>query len=106
MLVTSIFSISPNVFRRLFLLKVEKSQVCLTPHNPDLTTMRKKPSENIVGKGENASNQHFLLFAQCFLPNQLHQSSIELHLKCQLQLLSNWDWSKILSFGKELMKTC
>ena len=22
--------------------------------------------ENIVGKGENAGNQHFLLFAQCF----------------------------------------
>ena len=24
--------------------------------------------ENIVGKGENAANQHFLLFPQCFLP--------------------------------------
>ena len=23
--------------------------------------------ENIVGKGENAGNQHFLLFPQCFL---------------------------------------
>ena len=22
--------------------------------------------ENIVGKGENAGNQHFLLFSQCF----------------------------------------
>ena len=22
--------------------------------------------ENIIGKGENASNQHFLLFPQCF----------------------------------------
>ena len=27
-----------------------------------------KPFENIVGKGENAGNQHFLLFPQCFLP--------------------------------------
>ena len=26
-----------------------------------------KTSENIVGKGENAGNQHFLLFLQCFL---------------------------------------
>ena len=26
--------------------------------------------ENIVGKGENASNQHFLLFPQYFLPYQ------------------------------------
>ena len=28
---------------------------------------RKKPFENIVGKEENAGNQHFLLFPQCFL---------------------------------------
>ena len=27
----------------------------------------KKPFENIAGKGENAGNQHFLLFSQCFL---------------------------------------
>ena len=33
-----------------------------------LTTLYKKPFENIVGKGENAGNQHFLLFPQCFLP--------------------------------------
>ena len=33
-----------------------------------LTTFRKNPFENIVGKkGENAGNQHFLLFPQCFL---------------------------------------
>ena len=25
-------------------------------------TLKKKPFENIVGKGENADNQHFLLF--------------------------------------------
>ena len=28
------------------------------------------PVENIVGKGENAGYQHFLLFPQCFLPYQ------------------------------------
>ena len=28
----------------------------------------KEAFENIVGKGENAGNQHFLLFPQCFLP--------------------------------------
>ena len=27
----------------------------------------RKPSEHIVGKGENAGAQHFLLFLQCFL---------------------------------------
>ena len=31
-------------------------------------TFREKPFENIVGKGENAGNQHFLLFPKCFLP--------------------------------------
>ena len=39
------------------------------PHNPDFqTTLKKKAFENIVGKGENAGDQHFLLFPQCFLP--------------------------------------
>ena len=38
------------------------------PHNPkEETTVKKKPFENIAGKGENAGNQHFLLFTQCFL---------------------------------------
>ena len=35
-----------------------------------LTTLKKKPFENIVRKEENAGNQHFLLFPQCFLPYQ------------------------------------
>ena len=33
-----------------------------------LTTLKNKPFRNIVGKGENAGYQHFLLFQQCFLP--------------------------------------
>ena len=32
-----------------------------------LTHLEKKAFENIVGKGENAGNQHFLLSPQCFL---------------------------------------
>ena len=51
MLVTSIFSISDSIFYLLTL-----SDIILT-----------FPFENIVGKGENAGNQHFLLFPQCFL---------------------------------------
>ena len=31
-----------------------------------LKTLKRKPFENILRKGENAGNQHFLLFAQCF----------------------------------------
>ena len=36
-----------------------------------LTTLNKRPFENIVGKGENAGNQRFLLFFTMFstLPN-------------------------------------
>ena len=33
-----------------------------------LTTMKKKTFENIVGKEQNAGNQHFLLFPQYVLP--------------------------------------
>ena len=33
-----------------------------------LTHHQMKAFENIVGKEENAGNQHFLLFPQCFLP--------------------------------------
>ena len=50
--------------------------------NPD-----KEEFENILGKGGNAGNQHFLLFPQCFLPYQKHKSLFELHLKCHLQML-------------------
>ena len=31
-------------------------------------TLREKPLENIVGKGENAGYQHFFLFPQSFYP--------------------------------------
>ena len=72
-------------------------------HNPDLTTLRKKPFENIVGKGENAGNQHFLFFPQCFLPFPKQISIFDTHSNCRLQILSIWTGlTKILSFGKEL----
>ena len=40
-----------------------------------LTTLKKKALENTVGKGENAGNQHFLLFQECFLLYQREKSS-------------------------------
>ena len=40
----------------------------------------KMPFENIWGKGENAGNQHFLLFPQCFLPIQKRIFVLKLHL--------------------------
>ena len=70
------------------------------PHIPDfnvfttqsqlLTTLYKKPFEIIAGKGENAGNQHFLLFPQCFLPIQIQISIFQSHLFCHLQMLSSW----------------
>ena len=35
--------------------------------------MSKKPFENIVGKGENAGDQYFLLFPQCLQPYQRYK---------------------------------
>ena len=65
-------------------------------------TLRKKPFENIVGKGENAGNQHFLLFPQCFLPLKKQISIFDTHLNCRVQRFSILDRSKILTFVNEL----
>ena len=61
-----------------------------TTQSPLLMTLAKKPFENIVGKGENAGNQHFLLFPQCFLPILYRISIFKLHLLFRLQMLSIW----------------
>ena len=46
-----------------------------TAQSQVLMTLKKKALENIVGKGENAGYQHFLLFTQCFLSCQRQKSS-------------------------------
>ena len=51
-------------------------------------TLRKKAFESIVGKGENAGNQHFLLFPQCFLPASKRIFIFGLYLFCCLRMLS------------------
>ena len=63
------------------------------PHNPDyewprvgMHLKRKDAFENISGKGENAGNQHFLLFPKFSLPFQKEIS----HLFCNLPMLSIW----------------
>ena len=53
-------------------------------------TLKKKPLENIVRKGKNAGNQHFLLFAQCFLSIPKTISVFKLHLFCRPEMLSIW----------------
>ena len=68
-------------------------------------TLYKKPPENIVGNKENAGNQHFLLFQQCFQPFSKKKN---IRFLVTFILLSsnpfNLDRSQILSFGKELIK--
>ena len=60
-----------------------------------------KAFENIVGKGENAGNQHFLLFPQCFLTFPKQISSFELHFDLSSANAFSLDKFKIFSFGKE-----
>ena len=58
-----------------------------TTQSQFLMTLRKKSFENIVGKAENADNQHFLLFPQCFLPFPKQISIFDSHLNFHLQML-------------------
>ena len=44
-----------------------------------LTTLMERLFENIVGKEENAGNQHFLLFPHCFLLFTKQISTFESH---------------------------
>ena len=46
--------------------------------------------EYIVGKGENAVKQHFLLFPQCFIPYQRQKLSFQQNKIYRLQMLSTW----------------
>ena len=85
---------------------MRKPLSCLTHYHTIATfnepeNLKKKPFENIVGKEENAGNQHFLLFLQCFLPFPpfFFLSNISL-LPTNV---SNLDQSKNLSFGKDLI---
>ena len=67
-----------------------------------LKTQYKKPFENMVRKGENAGNQHFLLFPQCFLPFPEQISIFSVAFILSSATAFNFEWSKIFSFVKEL----
>ena len=66
------------------------------PNN--LWALKKKPFENIVGKGENAGNQHFRIFQQF---SNLSRTNQNIWVSFSLHWLSIFVMSKILSFGKE-----
>ena len=65
-----------------------------------LTTLKKQSFENIAGKGENAGNQHLLLFPQYLLPFQNQISVFISHLFCHLKLFTILNMSKNLLYGK------
>ena len=50
--------------------------------------VKKKTYENIVGNWKNAGYQHFLLFLQCFLPDEKRMFIV--NLISLLQMLSVW----------------
>ena len=68
----------------------DKLCVALTLYHtiPTFNDPDKEALKNIVGKGENAGNQHFLLFPQSFLPFPKEISVFESHSICRLQMLS------------------
>ena len=65
-----------------------------------LMTLKKKPFDNIVGKGENVGNQHFLLFPHCFLPIPIRISVVMLRCICLVQMLLIWTSPKICCLVK------
>ena len=78
---------------------------------PTLFTLRKKPQENIVKKGENAGTQHFLLFPECFLSFLKQILIFKPQLICCLQMLSIrtslnfvvWHWVDTEPFSKQAL---
>ena len=125
MLITSIFSFCHNIFplphnpEFLSTLQVSRNVVGdgekassqylsrftilpmenFEPHSGLLTTLKKRPFENIVGKGENADNQHFLLLPQCF-SHIKKEFALKLNLFCGLQMLSIWTSQEICHLVK------
>ena len=83
--------------------KLKLRQFTLHPTIPTFNTPgKKKTFENIVGKGENAGNQHFLLFPTMF--STIHKINFNFWVTFILSSANpfNLDWYTILLFGKEL----
>ena len=81
LLVTSNFSFSPSVFKRLLLQTLKNQGLFGTGFchlfrlsftkvsQRFIMTPRREKFENIVEKGENGGKQHFLLFSHNFYPS-------------------------------------
>ena len=66
------------------------------PHNP------RKPFENIVGKGENTGNQHFLIFSTMFSTLSKREIGILATLNLSSANAFNLVRAIFFSFGKDL----
>ena len=84
------------------LLFMSKNAVLVTLYHtvPTFNDPEIEAFGNIVEKGENAGNQHFLLFPQCFLPFSGQISIFQPILFCCLQVLSIWTSLKIFCLVK------
>ena len=102
LLVTSNFSFSHNVFKRLVSQGRQKASLCGNglklhqlyyplPDNPDFQRpLAKYLFEKIVWKEENAGDQHVILVQQCFLSLQEQISIYESDLFFRGLMLSIW----------------
>ena len=81
-------------WHKIYIRQKDLTQIILTFNDQEI--------QNILGKGENACNQHFLLFSQCFLPFQKQILIFKLYTFCHLQTLSISPKSTILLCSKDL----
>ena len=97
MLVTSI----PSLLYINFAIVWNTTIFSFTTQSQLLMTLRKMPFENIVGKGENAGNQHFLLFTMFSTLSRTKMTVVAtLDLSSAIHL--NFVYSQNLSSGKGL----
>ena len=90
-------SLKSLVFCRILIEELFTTQSWL------LLTLSKKPFENIVGKGENDGNQHFLLFPTMFSSQSVTQIIIWITFEMLSANAFKLDWYQIFLFGKELI---
>ena len=86
-----------NFWRINFVIRATFNSI---PHNHNFKRphLIMKPFENIVRKGENTGDQHFLLFPQCFLPFQKQISNFSVSFILSSANAFTLDQSKILMF--------
>ena len=105
LLITSNFSISRCVFKRL-VLQTSKNQGLFNPfpNKPLILCVCSKPFENTVRKGEIARNKQFLLFPPCFSTFYANFPPFSLNLKLssasRQQSLLVWKSLKFVIWGR------